>query len=121
MATAERLRDLTLRIYRTAAEYARLRGYIADTKFEFGFVDGELCWPTKFSLPTPHDSGPSPSTSPAAHSRPMTSSSFAISSSQSDGTNSLPRPYCPMMSSNVLARNIGRHTACLLVKSYELG
>ncbi len=42
-ATAERLRDLTLRIYRTAADYAETRGIIiADTKFEFGFVNGEL-------------------------------------------------------------------------------
>jgi phosphoribosylaminoimidazole-succinocarboxamide synthase len=41
--TAERLRDLTLTIYKKAAEYARLRGIIiADTKFEFGVVDGEI-------------------------------------------------------------------------------
>jgi phosphoribosylaminoimidazole-succinocarboxamide synthase len=41
--TAERLRDLTLRIYRTAADYANSRGIIiADTKFEFGFVNGQL-------------------------------------------------------------------------------
>ncbi|MEO7649416.1 MAG: phosphoribosylaminoimidazolesuccinocarboxamide synthase [Bryobacteraceae bacterium] len=40
---AERLRDLTLRIYSEAASHARSRGIlIADTKFEFGFVDGEL-------------------------------------------------------------------------------
>jgi phosphoribosylaminoimidazole-succinocarboxamide synthase len=40
---AQRLRDLTLTIYRRAAEYAAGRGIlIADTKFEFGFVDGEL-------------------------------------------------------------------------------
>jgi phosphoribosylaminoimidazole-succinocarboxamide synthase len=40
---AERLRDLTLKIYTRAAEYARTRGIIiADTKFEFGTVDGEL-------------------------------------------------------------------------------
>src|SRR5712692_251112 len=40
---ASRLRDLTLRIYRSAAEYARPRGIIlADTKFEFGLVDGEI-------------------------------------------------------------------------------
>jgi phosphoribosylaminoimidazole-succinocarboxamide synthase len=40
---AERLRELTLGIYRRAAEYAATRGIlIADTKFEFGFVDGEL-------------------------------------------------------------------------------
>jgi len=40
---ASRLRDLTLRIYGSAAEYARPRGIIlADTKFEFGLVDGEI-------------------------------------------------------------------------------
>jgi phosphoribosylaminoimidazole-succinocarboxamide synthase len=38
-----RLRDLTLRIYSRAAAYAETKGVlIADTKFEFGFVDGEL-------------------------------------------------------------------------------
>jgi phosphoribosylaminoimidazole-succinocarboxamide synthase len=40
---ASRLRDLTLRIYRSAAEYARPRGIIlADTKFEFGLVEGKI-------------------------------------------------------------------------------
>jgi phosphoribosylaminoimidazole-succinocarboxamide synthase len=40
---AKRLRDLTLGIYQRAAEYAARRGIlIADTKFEFGFVNGEL-------------------------------------------------------------------------------
>ena len=38
-----RLRDLTLEIYSRAAAYAETRGVIiADTKFEFGFVDGAL-------------------------------------------------------------------------------
>jgi len=41
--TANRLRDLSLRIYGEARAYAEERGIIiADTKFEFGFVDGEL-------------------------------------------------------------------------------
>ena len=41
--TASRLRDLTLIIYKKAAEYARSRGIIiADTKFEFGVVDGQI-------------------------------------------------------------------------------
>jgi len=36
---SHRLRDLTLRIYKTAADYARERGIlIADTKFEFGMT-----------------------------------------------------------------------------------
>ncbi len=40
---ATRLRDLTLAIYKKAAEYALTRGIIiADTKFEFGFIDGVL-------------------------------------------------------------------------------
>jgi phosphoribosylaminoimidazole-succinocarboxamide synthase len=40
---AGRLRDLTLGIYTRAAQYAETRGIIiADTKFEFGFADGEL-------------------------------------------------------------------------------
>jgi phosphoribosylaminoimidazole-succinocarboxamide synthase len=40
---ASRLRDLTINIYSRAAGYAESRGIIiADTKFEFGFVGGEL-------------------------------------------------------------------------------
>jgi len=38
-----RLRDLTLKIYQQAADYARPRGIIlADTKFEFGMIGGEI-------------------------------------------------------------------------------
>src|SRR5690606_8616577 len=41
--TAAQLRDLTLELYAFAADYAREKGVIiADTKFEFGLVDGEL-------------------------------------------------------------------------------
>ncbi len=40
---AARLRDLTLAIYQKAARYAETKGVIiADTKFEFGFIDGQL-------------------------------------------------------------------------------
>jgi phosphoribosylaminoimidazole-succinocarboxamide synthase len=40
---AARLRGLTLSIYKKAADYARARGIIiADTKFEFGIVNGEI-------------------------------------------------------------------------------
>jgi phosphoribosylaminoimidazole-succinocarboxamide synthase len=40
---AEELKSRTLAIYRVASEYALSRGIIlADTKFEFGFVNGEL-------------------------------------------------------------------------------
>jgi len=40
---SRQLRDLTLAIYARAARYAESRGIIiADTKFEFGFIDGKL-------------------------------------------------------------------------------
>ncbi len=40
---ASKLRDLTLGIYKKAADYARTRGIIiADTKFEFGIVNGQI-------------------------------------------------------------------------------
>lgn len=40
---AEKLRDLTLSLYQFAADFARTKGVIiADTKFEFGLVDGEI-------------------------------------------------------------------------------
>jgi phosphoribosylaminoimidazole-succinocarboxamide synthase len=40
---AGQLRDASLKIYNAAAEYAATRGIIiADTKFEFGFIDGQL-------------------------------------------------------------------------------
>lgn len=40
---AAQLRDLTLKIYSTAADYAKTRGIIiADTKFEFGLVGGVI-------------------------------------------------------------------------------
>jgi phosphoribosylaminoimidazole-succinocarboxamide synthase len=40
---ASRLKELSLFVYQTAADYARTRGIIiADTKFEFGLLDGEV-------------------------------------------------------------------------------
>ena len=40
---ADRVRDLSLALYHSAREYARDKGIIiADTKFEFGFWDGQL-------------------------------------------------------------------------------
>ena len=41
--TATKLRDASLGIYKAASEYASTRGIIiADTKFEFGFIDGQF-------------------------------------------------------------------------------
>ena len=42
---AEKVREVTLEIYRRAAAYAQQRGILlADTKFEFGLLNGELIW-----------------------------------------------------------------------------
>jgi phosphoribosylaminoimidazole-succinocarboxamide synthase len=42
---AETLEEYSLKIYQTAAQYARKRGIIiADTKFEFGSIDDEIIW-----------------------------------------------------------------------------
>ncbi len=44
-AVAEKLRDVSLRIYNAAAEHALSRGFIlADTKFEFGEKDQGILW-----------------------------------------------------------------------------
>ncbi len=43
--TSETLREASLSIYRKAAEFALGKGIIiADTKFEFGVLDGEILW-----------------------------------------------------------------------------
>lgn len=68
---AETLRDLTLKLYSTAATYAESRGIIiADTKFEFGLIGNEIIlidecltpdssrfWPKE----SYHEGGPQPS------------------------------------------------------------
>ena len=42
--TTESLQRLSLQLYTAGREYARERGIlIADTKFEFGFIDGRIC------------------------------------------------------------------------------
>ena len=97
--TAALLRDLTLRIYSKAAEYAESRGIIlADTKFEFGWTFGRMqicCSPTKYSRPIRPASGRATNTRPADRRNPSTSSSCATISKRSTGTNNRPRLPCP--------------------------
>jgi phosphoribosylaminoimidazole-succinocarboxamide synthase len=43
-STAQAVEEKSLLLYQFAREYTESRGFIlADTKFEFGFIDGELC------------------------------------------------------------------------------
>ena len=68
---ARRLQELTLELYALGAELARGRGVIlADTKFEFGFIDGEIALCDEVMTPDSsrfwpadgyHPGGPQPS------------------------------------------------------------
>ena len=91
---AEQVRDLSLKVYRLARNYARQRGIIiADTKFEFGLLDGQLILIDEVLTPDSPVSGPPPSISPAAASPASTNSSCAITSKPSPGTRPR-RPRC---------------------------
>src|SRR5260370_6362926 len=51
---AEKVRAVSLEIYRHAAAYAEPRGIIlADTKFEFGLLNNELLWIDEALRPVP--------------------------------------------------------------------
>jgi phosphoribosylaminoimidazole-succinocarboxamide synthase len=68
---AARVRTISLELYRRAAAYAEPRGVLlADTKFEFGLLDGELIWIDEALTPDSsrfwpaaqyHPGGPQPS------------------------------------------------------------
>ena len=78
---ANAIKDLTLAIYDRAAEHARERGIIiADTKLEFGKVDGTIILSDEVLTPDSSRSGRSIPTSRAPSSRASTSSSCAIGS-----------------------------------------
>jgi phosphoribosylaminoimidazole-succinocarboxamide synthase len=109
--TAAALRDLTLAIYARGAAYAETKGLIlADTKLEFGFVDGEIPSSTRSSPPTPRATGRGRRIGSARRRRPSTSSSCATSSSRSGSTRSRRAPSCRRTSCRRRARNISKPT-----------
>ena len=111
---ATRLRDLTLDIYTRAARYAETRGIIiADTKFEFGFVDGELVLGDEVLTPDSSRFWPADTIGPAARSSPSTSSSCAITWNRFTGTSSRPRRRCRRKWPRAPARNTARRTSAL--------
>jgi phosphoribosylaminoimidazole-succinocarboxamide synthase len=64
---AARLRDLSLQVYATAAEHAASRGIIlADTKFEFGLLDGEVVLADEVLTPDSSRYWPADAWSPGA-------------------------------------------------------
>ena len=108
---AGRLRDLTLYIYKRAADYASARGIIiADTKFEFGLIDGQITLADEVLTPDSSRFWPAESYHPAARSRPTTSSTCAIISNPFTGTSSRRLPRCPRKSRATPATSIRMRT-----------
>ena len=67
LQTAETLRDLSLRIYNTGSANTLPRGVIlADTKFEFGLVDGKITLIDEVLTPDSSRFWPAPEHSPGA-------------------------------------------------------
>ncbi len=111
---AERLRDISLAIYKSAAEFASARGIIiADTKFEFGLVGSELIWIDEALTPDSSRFWPGQSIRPASPSLPSTSSTFAIISKRSAGTSSLRRRRCRPMSWPLQRKSIEKPISAL--------
>ncbi len=86
-------------IYTRAARYAETRGIIiADTKFEFGFVGGELVLGDEVLTPDSSRFWPADTYRPAARSSPSTSNSCATTWNRFTGTSSRRRRRCPRKS-----------------------
>jgi len=107
-----RLRDLTLKIYKKAADYARPRGIIiADTKFEFGVVNGEIILADEVLTPDSSRFWPVETYAPAERSLPTISNSCVIIWNPSTGTSSRRLPPCLKTWRGGPARNIRTPTA----------
>jgi phosphoribosylaminoimidazole-succinocarboxamide synthase len=100
-------------IYSRAAAYAETKGVIiADTKFEFGFVDGELVLGDEVLTPDSSRFWPAESYRPGGRSFHTTSSTCAIIWNPSIGTSSRPLRRCRTKWPARPARSTGRHTRC---------
>ena len=109
---AERVKKLSLEIYSRGREYAADRGIIiADTKFEFGTVDGKLLLIDECLTPIPRVSGRPINTSWGKARPASINNSCAIISRRSIGTRLRPRPSCRRRSSRRLRRNTSRRSS----------
>jgi phosphoribosylaminoimidazole-succinocarboxamide synthase len=93
---AGRLRDLSLRVYAAGAEHAASKGIIlADTKFEFGLLDGEVVLADEVLTPDSSRYWPADAWRPAPPRRASTSSSSATTRPRPGGTRQPPAPELP--------------------------
>jgi len=107
--TAEALRELTLRIYREAAEYALARGIIiADTKFEFGFDrERRIVWMDEALTPDSSRFWPAESYSPG-RSQPSFDKQYVRDWLEAIGWNKEPPP--PELPEDVVQGTLERYT-----------
>ena len=103
---SHRLRDASLSTYQRGAEYARERGIIiADTKFEFGLVDGNVILIDEVLTPDSSRFWPIERYETGHRS---TSSVCATGSSRQTGTRTASRRNCPQTSWLERARSTSR-------------
>ena len=109
---SRQLRDITLRVYNEAADYARQRGIIiADTKFEFGQTAKGITLADE--VLTPDSSRLLASANPTNRARrriPTISSMYGTTSKKFAGTNNRPRRPSPRKLHGGQAKSTSRHT-----------
>jgi phosphoribosylaminoimidazole-succinocarboxamide synthase len=117
---AERLRSVSLEIYRRAAAYAEQRGIIlADTKFEFGLDGDELIWIDEALTPDSSRFWPAEGYQPG-HAQPSFDKQFVRDYLERIGWNK--QPPGPELPAEVVAATQGRYReAYKLLTGHELG
>ncbi len=108
---AERLRDVSLEIYRRAVAYAEPRGImLADTKFEFGLDGDELIWIDEALTPDSSRFWPAAGYQPG-HAQPSFDKQYVRDYLERIGWNKQPPgPSCPLTSSQKHGPNTGKLT-----------
>jgi len=110
---ATQLRDISLALYKRAAEHAALRGIIiADTKFEFGLIDGEIALVDECLTPDSSRFWPADSYEPG-HGQPSFDKQFVRDWLEASGWDKTPPP--PEIPEDVLTI-----TAEKYVEAYEM-
>jgi phosphoribosylaminoimidazole-succinocarboxamide synthase len=117
---AERLRSVSLEIYRRAAAYAEQRGIIlADTKFEFGLDGDELIWIDEALTPDSSRFWPAQGYQPG-HAQPSFDKQFVRDYLERIGWNK--QPPGPELPAEVVAATQGRYReAYKLLTGHDLG
>jgi phosphoribosylaminoimidazole-succinocarboxamide synthase len=104
---AEKARDLSLKIYSFAAEYALQRGIIiADTKFEFGLIEGKLVLIDEVLTPDSSRFWPA-DTYEAGHSQPSFDKQYVRDYLETLSWNK--QPPAPALPADVAARTTAKY------------